>query len=80
MEGQVPFDFGDRAEEKNKGIWIAKTANIAEGAVLKSPCYVGEYASIGKNAHIPAQTLIGANSLVNQAIASGMYSAGTMLI
>ncbi len=80
LGSQVPFDFGDRAEEKSKGIWIAKTANVAEGAILKSPCYVGEYASIGKNAHIPSQTLIGANSLVNQAITSGLYPAGTMLV
>ncbi len=80
LEGKVAYDFGDRVEQIRDGVWVAKTANIAESAVLDSPCYVGEYASIGKNAHIPAQTLVGANSLVNKAIASGMYAVGSMLI
>ena len=80
MEGQVAYDFGDRVEQRSEGVWIAKTAKISEGAVLNAPCYVGEEASIGKDAQIPSQTLIGANSLVNRAIASGMYAAGSMLI
>jgi mannose-1-phosphate guanylyltransferase/mannose-1-phosphate guanylyltransferase/phosphomannomutase len=80
LEGRVPFDFGDRAEEKQVGVWVAKNASIAEGAVLESPCYIGEYASIGKDAHIPSQTLIGANSLINKQVASGMYASGTLLL
>jgi mannose-1-phosphate guanylyltransferase/mannose-1-phosphate guanylyltransferase/phosphomannomutase len=80
LEEKVPFDFGDRVEMQSKGVWIAKTAKVAEGAVLNAPCYVGADASIGKDAHIPSQTLIGANSLVNRAIASGMYAAGSMLV
>lgn len=80
LAGKVPFDFGDRAEEKQAGIWVAKNANVAEGAVLESPCYVGEYASLGKNAHLPSQTLIGANSLINKPVAAGMYATGTLLI
>ncbi len=80
LEEKVPFDFGDRVEQRSEGIWIAKTAKVAEGAFLNAPCYIGEDASIGKDAHIPAKTLIGANSLVNGAISSGMYAAGSMLI
>ncbi len=80
LEGKVAYDFGDRVEQIRDGVWVAKTANIAESAVLDSPCYVGEYALVGKDAHIPAQTLVGANSLVNKAIASGMYAVGSMLI
>ena len=80
LEGKVAYDFGDRVEQIRDGIWVAKTANISEGAVLEAPCYVGEYASIGKAAHIPPQTLIGANSLVDKAIASGMYASGSVLV
>ena len=80
LEGKVAYNFGDRVEQIRDGVWIAKTANIAESAVLDSPCYVGEYVSVGQDAHIPAQTLVGANSLVNKAIASGMYAVGSMLI
>lgn len=80
LEGKAPYDFGDRSEQRSAGVWVAKSASIAEGAVLEAPCYIGEAAAIGQNAHIPSQTLVGANSLVNRAIASGIYSAGSMLI
>ena len=80
LEEKVDYNFGDRVEQKSKGIWIAKTANVSEGAILEAPCYVGEYTSIGKDARIPSQTLIGANSLVNRTVSSGMYSTGSVLI
>jgi len=80
LEGNVPYDFGDRSEQRSAGVWVAKTAAIAEGAVLEAPCYIGDAASIGKNAHISSQTLVGANSLINKAIASGMYSAGSLIV
>ncbi|MBD2177103.1 NDP-sugar synthase [Pseudanabaena sp. FACHB-1998] len=80
LAGEVPFDFGDRAEEKQAGVWVAKSASIAEEAVLESPCYIGEYTALGKDAHIPSQTLIGANSLINKQVASGMYATGTLLL
>lgn len=80
LEGKVAYDFGDRITQIRNGIWVDKSAVIAEGAVLDAPCFIGASASIGKDAHIPSQTLIGANSLVNKAIASGMYAAGTMLV
>jgi mannose-1-phosphate guanylyltransferase/mannose-1-phosphate guanylyltransferase/phosphomannomutase len=80
LEGKVAYDFGDRITQIRNGVWVDKSAVIAEGAVLDAPCFIGASASIGKDAHIPSQTLIGANSLVNKAIASGMYAAGTMLV
>ncbi|MBD2189943.1 sugar phosphate nucleotidyltransferase [Pseudanabaena mucicola] len=80
LEEKVDFDFGDRVEQRSKGVWVAKTAQVSEGAVLNAPCYVGEDATIGKDAHIPSQTLVGANSLVNKAISKGMYAAGSMHI
>jgi mannose-1-phosphate guanylyltransferase/mannose-1-phosphate guanylyltransferase/phosphomannomutase len=80
LEGKVSYDFGDRITQIRNGVWVDKTAAIAEGAILDAPCFIGASASIGKDAHIPSQTLIGANSLVNKAIASGMYAAGTMLV
>lgn len=80
LEEKVDFDFGDRVEQRSKGVWVAKTAQVSEGAVLNAPCYVGEAATLGKDAHIPSQTLVGANSLVNKAISKGMYAAGSMHI
>ena len=80
LEGKVAYDFGDRITQIRNGVWVDKSAIIAEGAILDAPCFIGASASIGKDAHIPSQTLIGANSLVNKAIASGMYAAGTMLL
>ena len=80
LEGKVAYDFGDRITQIRNGVWVDKSAIIAEGAILDAPCFIGASASIGKDAHIPSQTLIGANSLVNKAIASGMYAAGSMLV
>jgi mannose-1-phosphate guanylyltransferase/mannose-1-phosphate guanylyltransferase/phosphomannomutase len=80
LEEKVDFDFGDRVEQRSKGIWVAKTAKVSEGAVLNAPCYVGEDVTIGKDAHIPSHTLVGANSLVNKAISKGMYATGSMHI
>ena len=80
LEERVPFAFGDRAEKRGDGIWIAKTAKVSEGAVLNAPCYVGEDVTLGKDAHIPSQTIVGANSLINKAIASGVYATGSMLV
>jgi mannose-1-phosphate guanylyltransferase len=80
LEGKVPFDFGDRLDQVREGVWVDKSAMIAEGAVLAAPCFIGASASIGKDARIPSQTLIATNSLVNKAIASGMYAAGSMLV
>ena len=80
LEEKVPFDFGDRLEKKGEGIWIAKSAKVSEGAVLNAPCYVGEDVTLGDAAHISSQTIVGANSLINKAIASGMYAVGSMLV
>jgi mannose-1-phosphate guanylyltransferase/mannose-1-phosphate guanylyltransferase/phosphomannomutase len=81
LNGLVPFDFGENfAPSDRAGVWVANNATVEEGAVLEAPCYVGEYAKLGKESRIPPNTLIGANSLVNRAIATGMYAAGSILI
>ena len=80
LEGKVPFDYGDRLTELRSGVWVGRNVTIAEGAVLEAPCYLGENVAIGSKAHVAAQTLIGANSSVNRAIASGIYAAGSLLI
>jgi mannose-1-phosphate guanylyltransferase/mannose-1-phosphate guanylyltransferase/phosphomannomutase len=80
LQERVAYNFGDRVAQKNKGIWIAKTANISENAILNAPCYIGDNVTLGNDAHIPSGTIVGANSLINKAIAAGMYAVGSMIV
>ncbi|CAN1212697.1 NDP-sugar synthase [Tumidithrix helvetica PCC 7403] len=80
LEGAMPFGLSESNESTERGIWIAKTAEVNPQATLASPCYIGDRVKIGANANIPANTIIGANSLVDRAISQGIYAPGSILI
>ncbi len=80
LTGNMPYNLEEIASSPQTGIWIAKTAEVDPEASLTAPCYVGDRARLGAKAKIPANTVIGANSLVDTALASGMYAPGSMLI
>jgi len=41
------------------GVWIGKGVKIDDGAVLEGPCFIGDYSTIEKDAHIGPYTVIG---------------------
>jgi len=78
--GAMPYDLAEIATSPHSGVWIAKTASIDPAAVLQSPCYIGDRCQIGNQAIIPANTIMGANCLVNRSISPGIYAPGSTLI
>jgi mannose-1-phosphate guanylyltransferase/mannose-1-phosphate guanylyltransferase/phosphomannomutase len=80
LSGTMPYDLAATATSPMPGVWIAKTATVDPAAKLIAPCYVGDRTAVGSVAHIPANTIVGANSLVNRPISAGIYSQGSMLI
>jgi len=78
--GKMPYNLKAIAEEKAAGVWVAPSANVDPQAQLQSPCYIGNQVRLGPEARIPAGTMVGANSLVNQPLAFGVYPPGTLAV
>jgi mannose-1-phosphate guanylyltransferase len=80
LTGNMPYDLAATTTSPTPGVWIAKTATVDPAAKLNAPCYIGDRAAVGTDAHIPAHTILGANSLVNRSISAGIYTPGSILI
>lgn len=80
LTGKMAYDLGVIADEKASHVWIAKSAKVDPAARLEGPCYVGEHVYLGPLAEIPAGTLIGTNSLVDQPLNPGIYPPGTLAV
>ncbi|AFY73410.1 Nucleoside-diphosphate-sugar pyrophosphorylase family protein [Synechococcus sp. PCC 7502] len=80
LQELIPYDLGSIAHSPSAGIWIANRAEVHPDAKLESPCFIGDRSYILSNAMIPANTVIGANCLVNRGISSGIYANGSMLL
>lgn len=77
LSGAMPFELS--ADEQSPGVWVGKDAQVDSGAELHSPCYVGPCCRLGREAVLPAGTVLCANSLVNRPLSPGIYPPGTML-
>ncbi len=80
LHGKMPYTLHERATERSPGVWVANSAEIHPAAVLEAPCFIGDRCRVGANAAIPAGTAIGENSLVDRAIAPGIYAPGSLLL
>jgi len=80
LMGKMPYDLRAIAEEKAPGVWVAPSAKVDPQAHLEGPCYIGTQVRLGPNARIPAGTLVGTNSLVDQPLALGVYPPGTLAV
>jgi mannose-1-phosphate guanylyltransferase len=80
LQGLISYDLAAIAHNPIPGIWISKTAEVDPSAKLESPCFIGDRSYIQSHAVIPANTIIGANCLVNRAISSGIYANSSMLV
>lgn len=80
LTGKMAYDLGKIADESVSHVWIAKSAKVAPAARLEGPCYIGEHVYLGPDAGIPAGTIIGTNSLINQRLSPGVYPPGTLAI
>jgi len=50
--------------ETAPGVWVAEGAEIDPSAVLKGPCYIGDYSKIEAGVEIREHTVIGSNVVV----------------
>jgi mannose-1-phosphate guanylyltransferase len=80
LQGLISYDLESIAHSPSSGIWIANNAEVDPNAQLESPCFIGDRSYIQSQAVIPANTIIGANCLVNRSINSGIYANGSLLI
>jgi mannose-1-phosphate guanylyltransferase len=80
LQGLISYDLETIAHSPSQGIWISNNAEVDPSAKLESPCFIGDRSYILSNAIVPANTIIGANCLVNRMINSGIYADGSMFI
>lgn len=80
LRGTMPFDLAAIAQEQSHQVWVAPSAEVDAAAHLAGPCYIGKQTYLGPKAQIQPGTLISRNSRINQAIAAGMYGAGTLAV
>jgi len=80
LQGLIPYNLEAIAHTPSQGIWISNNAEVDTSAKLESPCFIGDRSYILSNAIVPANTIIGANCLVNRMITSGIYADGSMFI
>lgn len=78
--GAAWFDLNEGAHQLKEGVWVSNSAEVSPLARLSAPCFVGDQTVIGEQAVVPSGTIIGANSLINRAIAPGFYGSKTILI
>jgi mannose-1-phosphate guanylyltransferase/mannose-1-phosphate guanylyltransferase/phosphomannomutase len=77
LRGAMPFRLD--AVERSQGVWIGDGAEVDPAAELHTPCYVGPSCRVGKDAVLPAGTVLCAASLVNRPLSPGIYPPGTLL-
>lgn len=62
LTGKVETDID--GFETAPGVWVAEGAEIDPAAVLKGPCYVGDYSKVEAGVEIREHTVIGSNVVV----------------
>jgi mannose-1-phosphate guanylyltransferase / phosphomannomutase len=62
LTGRVEADID--GFEAAPGVWIGEGAEIDPSAVLKGPCYIGDYSKVEAGAEIREHTVIGSNAVV----------------
>jgi mannose-1-phosphate guanylyltransferase/mannose-1-phosphate guanylyltransferase/phosphomannomutase len=75
LSGAMPYAL--EAQEIAPQVWVGEGVEIAPGAKLQGPCYIGPYSQVGSKAVIPANTLVGRGALIDSALTPGVYPAGT---
>jgi mannose-1-phosphate guanylyltransferase len=80
LSNQLPYPLLERADQPQPGVWIAKTATVADSTQLNAPCYIGEYASVAGDAVIASGAVIGAYSQVSGAVPAGLYGNGSLIV
>jgi mannose-1-phosphate guanylyltransferase/mannose-1-phosphate guanylyltransferase/phosphomannomutase len=78
LQGKIPFDC--KGTIVSPGVWVGHNTTIDPGATLHAPCYVGENCQILARAVLPAGTIVGANSLINDRLSPGIYPSGTLIL
>ncbi|MGB7415125.1 MAG: NDP-sugar synthase [Thermosynechococcaceae cyanobacterium] len=80
LTGKMPYALSKFATEQAPTVWVANSATVDQGAKLTGPCLICDRTHLGPQASIAANTVIGANSLVDRPLSSGLYAPGTLAI
>jgi mannose-1-phosphate guanylyltransferase / phosphomannomutase len=62
LTGKVAVDVD--GFETAPGVWVAEGAEVDPTAVLRSPCYIGDYAKVEAGVEIREHTVLGSNVVV----------------
>jgi NDP-sugar pyrophosphorylase family protein len=70
---EIILDIGESLsaelyEKRGEGIWIAKSANVAESAYIGAPCIIGERTEVRHCAFIRGSALIGDDCVVGNSV------------
>lgn len=80
LTGHMPYALAQEAIEVQPSVWVSKSAKVDEKAQLAGPCFIGAGAFLGPKAQISPKTIVGAQSLIDQPLASGCYAPGTLVV
>jgi mannose-1-phosphate guanylyltransferase len=80
LSGTMPYALTQDAIERQPGVWISRSAKVDDQASLQGPCYVGSQAMVEAKAQIPAGTILGAHSRINQPLTPGYYAPGSLIV
>jgi mannose-1-phosphate guanylyltransferase len=80
LTGKMPYALSEIATEQAPTVWVSKTATVDPEAKLTGPCLICDRTHLGPKTIIPANTVVGANSLVDRSLSPGFYAPGTLAI
>lgn len=80
LTGKMPYALEEIATEQAPQVWVSQSATVDPSTQLTGPCLICDRTHLGPQAVIPAETVVGANSLIDCALSPGFYAPGTLAI
>jgi mannose-1-phosphate guanylyltransferase len=80
LTGKMPSALSTFATERSPHVWVANSATVDPEATLMGPCLICDRTHLGPQAIISANTVVGANALINRSLPPGLYAPGTLAI
>lgn len=80
LKGKMPYALSAFATEQAPTVWVANSATVDPEAKLTGPCLICDRTRLGPKTVIPANTVVGAHSLIDRELSPGFYTSGTLAI
>ncbi|MEO0376843.1 MAG: NDP-sugar synthase [Cyanobacteria bacterium P01_A01_bin.17] len=80
LTGKMPYALSEFATEQSPNVWVANSATVDPDVNLTGPCLICDRTRLGPNTVIPANTVVGAHSLIDCTLSAGFYAPGTLAI